>query len=204
MQLVVMRSLSERASRFRRYNSVHIGGRRCAKPAERHRGRGAGEAGAGRDSDSSMSNESGPDRFHVQQRPCGAVASGGPSPHFSPGCERGRGDGQASACCAGLGCSCKANASQGAQAYSSSTERACEASGIEHPDRVQCSKNRQIRVRSRDLGRNAGWQPGRRDWTFPEFARQTMGWQKGGSDVGQGTKGELRTADDGESRKADC
>ena len=39
------------------------------------------------------------------------------SPHFSPSCERGRGDGQASACCASLGCFRKANASQGAQAY---------------------------------------------------------------------------------------
>ena len=45
------------------------------------------------------------------------VGGGTPSPHFSPGCERGRGDGRTSACFASLVCICKANASQGAQAY---------------------------------------------------------------------------------------
>ena len=54
----------------------------------------------------------------------------------------------------------KANASPGEQAYSSSTERACEASGIEHPGRVQrgplsrlakqAACLRQIGVRSRE------------------------------------------------------
>ena len=55
----------------------------------------------------------GTDRVHVAAH-TGRLSA---SPPFSPGCERGRGDGQAYACCASLGCFRKANASQGAQAY---------------------------------------------------------------------------------------
>ncbi len=91
---------------------------------------------------SATAGSTGISRFSLKSRNRGSRQP--PGPHFSPGCERGRGEGW-------IG---KANASPGAQAYL--TVR--RAPGLP-PCCVQRSQSGHLRVRSRDLVRNAGWRP---------------------------------------------
>ena len=79
-----------------------------------------------------------PENLHAPSEMKGAQQLGklldeGLTRKFHRFAKRGRGDGQASACCASLVCICKANASQGAQAYLTVRSELAKQAALEAP-----------------------------------------------------------------------